>query len=68
MLRGHTGRDIVHGDGGADRQYGYAGRDELYDHEDDLFVDAVLHGGPGFDRAWLDDDDQRTSIEQRLDP
>ena len=35
---------------------------------DYLYVDAVLHGGPGLDRAWLDDDDPRTSIEQRLEP
>ena len=35
---------------------------------DDLFVDEVIDGGSGFDRAWLDVDDPRTSIEEILQP
>ena len=32
----------------------------------DTFVDHLVDGGPGHDRAWYDDEDPVTSIEERL--
>ena len=65
-LFGGIGDDVLSSSGGVSWLYGGPGDDVL--DADDLYVDAVLHGGPGFDRAWLDDDDPRTSIEERLEP
>jgi Ca2+-binding RTX toxin-like protein len=65
-LFGGIGDDVLFSSGGVSWLYGGPGDDVL--DADDLYVDAVLHGGPGFDRAWLDDDDPRTSIEKRLEP
>lgn len=63
-LYGGTGDDILTSLGGASWLYGGEGDDVLT--ADDLIVDVVLDGGPGHDRAWYDDDDQPTSIEERL--
>ena len=63
-LRGGIGNDLLTPGGGADRAFGDDGDDQFYAR--DNTAEAVLDGGAGTDRAQLDDNDPRTSIETLL--
>ncbi len=63
-LFGGSGDDVLSSTGGESWLYGGPGDDVF--NADDLFVDVVVDGGPGTDRAWYDDEDPVTSVEQRL--
>jgi uncharacterized delta-60 repeat protein len=73
VLRGNGGSDSLHGNGGndffnggpgADRIFGGDGDDEIYAR--DGIADLTLDGGLGTDKAQVDPNDPRTSIEQLI--
>ena len=64
-LRGEAGDDFLYADGGgSDFMHGDAG-DDIFNARDDA-GDDTLFGDAGSDGAFLDDDDDRTSIESLL--
>ena len=65
VLRGGAGADVLTARSrGASWLYGGPG-DDVIDALD-YIVDHLVDGGPGDDRAWYDDEDPVTSVEQRL--
>ncbi len=61
VLRGGPGNDMLQGDVGTDMLYGGEGNDTL-DSWDAVRDD--VHGGTGFDRAWVDRRDRVRYVER----
>lgn len=64
MLLGGDGDDALVGGRGADRLFGAFGADRLYARDDEP---DVVDGGPGADRAWLDQAGDRIADVERID-
>lgn len=78
LLFGSSGDDTLLGGGNNDRLYGGPGADQLFGSAgDDLLIDRadtldpatgtdLIDGGVGADRAYIDDEDQRSNVETLL--
>jgi Ca2+-binding RTX toxin-like protein len=69
-LRGGRGNDVLRGGAGQDRLFGGLGRDALYGERGNDRLSArdgerdLVAGGPGFDQAWVDQNDVAQGVER----